>query len=60
MIVPDASAVVAALLHAGPARRLLAEEDLHAPHLLDAEVLSVLRSRKLAKLPLSTTADRLG
>lgn len=43
MIVVDASAAVSALLHDGQARRLLAGESIHAPHLVDAEVISVLR-----------------
>ncbi len=43
MIVADASAVVAGLLNAGPARQILASEALQAPHLLDVEVASVLR-----------------
>ncbi|MHB8589191.1 MAG: type II toxin-antitoxin system VapC family toxin [Candidatus Dormibacteraceae bacterium] len=43
MIVVDASAAVAALLNAGPARRALASDQLHAPHLVDSEVASVLR-----------------
>ncbi|KAF0653593.1 PilT protein domain-containing protein [Cyanobium sp. Copco_Reservoir_LC18] len=48
MIVADASAVVAALLNDGPARRSLASQPVHAPHLVDAEVLSVLRRLTLA------------
>ncbi|WP_441962386.1 type II toxin-antitoxin system VapC family toxin [Mycolicibacterium houstonense] len=43
MIVVDASAAVSALLNDGQARRLLASESVHAPHLVDAEVVSVLR-----------------
>ena len=43
MIVVDASAAVSALLHDGQARRLLADEPIHAPHLVDAEVVSALR-----------------
>lgn len=43
MIVIDASAVVAALLRAGAARHRLANDGLHAPHLLDSEVTDVLR-----------------
>ena len=43
MIVIDASAAVSALLNDGPARRLLTVESVHAPHLVDAEVVSVLR-----------------
>ena len=43
MIVVDASAAVSALVNAGPARQTLAEEQLHAPHLIDAEVANALR-----------------
>jgi predicted nucleic acid-binding protein len=43
VIVVDASAAVAALLNGGPARRLLASEQLHAPHLVDSEVANPLR-----------------
>lgn len=45
MIVVDASAALSALLNAGPARRVLAGEQLHAPHLIDTEVASGLRRR---------------
>lgn len=47
MIVVDASAVVAVLSARRPSRqlvdRLAADGDLHAPHLLDVEVLHALR-----------------
>ena len=43
MIVVDASAAVAGLLNDGQARRLLAAERLHAPHLIDSEIASALR-----------------
>lgn len=43
MIVLDASAALAALLNAGQARRLVSDDQLHAPHLVDAEVASGLR-----------------
>ena len=43
MIVLDASAAVSALLNAGPARHALAEEQIHVPHLIDAEVANALR-----------------
>ncbi len=43
MIVVDASAALSALLNAGPARHVLAEEQLHCPHLVDSEVTSGLR-----------------
>ncbi len=48
MIVADASAVVAALLNDGPARRNLASLPIHAPHLVDVEVVSVLRRLSLS------------
>lgn len=48
MIVVDASAALAALLNAGAARRKLAEEQLHVPHLVDSEVASGLRRRVAA------------
>jgi predicted nucleic acid-binding protein len=43
MIVLDASAAISALMNAGAARRMLAGEQLHAPHLIDTEVASGLR-----------------
>ena len=49
MIVVDASAAVAALLNAGPARQLLASEQLHAPHLVDSEVANALRRAAAAR-----------
>ena len=49
MIVVDASAALAALLNAGPARRSLALEQLHVPHLIDSEIASALRRHVLAK-----------
>lgn len=49
MIVVDASAALSALLNAGPARRALADEQLHAPHLIDTEVASGLRRNVQAK-----------
>lgn len=48
MIVVDASAALAALLNAGAARRALADEQLHVPHLVDSEVASGLRRRVAA------------
>jgi len=48
VIVLDASAAVAALLNDGNARRLVGSEGLHAPHLIDAEVVSALRRLVLA------------
>ncbi|MEW2481706.1 type II toxin-antitoxin system VapC family toxin [Mycobacterium sp. NPDC049093] len=50
MIVLDASAAVSGLLNDGPARRLLAAEAIHAPHLVDVEVVSVLRRQAAAGL----------
>lgn len=49
MIVVDASAAVSALLNVGPARRALAGEQLHAPHLIDSEVANALRRAALAR-----------
>lgn len=43
MIVVDASSAVLALLGDGDARRHLASEELHAPHLVDSEVAHALR-----------------
>lgn len=48
MIVVDASAALSALLKAGPARRALAGQQLHVPHLIDSEVASGLRGRVAA------------
>ncbi len=45
----DASAALSALLNAGPARRALASEQLHAPHLIDSEVANGLRRRGAAQ-----------
>lgn len=50
MIVVDASAGMSALLTAGPARRALATEQLHVPHLIDAEIANGLRRRVAARL----------
>lgn len=49
MIVVDASAALSALLNAGPARRALSVERLHAPHLIDSEVANGLRRRVTAQ-----------
>jgi len=57
VIVVDASAVVAALLHAGPARQCLRDQSLQAPHLLDLEVVSVLRRLNLQGSLASEKAD---
>lgn len=48
MIVVDASATISALLRGGSARRALANQQLHVPHLVDCEVASVLRRRLAA------------
>lgn len=58
MIVIDASAAAAALLNDGQARRLIAIEAVHAPHLVDAEVVSVLRRQVAAGLLNSAKARR--
>lgn len=54
MIVVDASGALSGLLNDGPARRALAGERLHAPHLVDSEVASGLRRRVAAQ---QLTAD---
>lgn len=43
MIVADASAALAALVGAGPARRALGSEQLHVAHLIDCEIANGLR-----------------
>ena len=48
MLVVDASVLVNALLLNGAARARLADANLQAPDLIDAEVLSVLRRLVLA------------
>lgn len=67
VVVVDASALIDALLIDGTARARLATASLHAPELIDAELLSVLRRLVLAgKLPERSawtaldTASRLG
>ena len=49
MIVVDASAALFALLSAGSARHILAAEQLHVPHLIDAEVASGFRRSVAAR-----------
>jgi predicted nucleic acid-binding protein len=49
VIVVDASAALSGLLNDGPARQLLATEQLHAPHLIDSEIASGLRRRVAAR-----------
>jgi len=56
VIVVDASAALSALLNAGPARRALAGERLHAPHLVDSEVAHALRRRVMAQQLLADAA----
>jgi len=47
VIVVDASVAISGLLREGPARDRLASDALHAPHVLDVEVLDVLRKLAL-------------
>lgn len=49
MIVVDASAALAALLNDGAARRTIAAEQIHVPHLIDPEIASGLRRRVAAR-----------
>jgi predicted nucleic acid-binding protein len=67
MVVIGASVLVAALLVAGPARERLASDNLQAPEVIDAELLSVLRRLVLADqlqeghaLQALATGNRLG
>jgi predicted nucleic acid-binding protein len=67
MVVIDASVLVDALLVAGPARERLANDNLQAPELIYADLLSVLRRLVLADklqeghaLQALATAERLG
>ncbi len=67
MLVIDASALVDALLLAGSARARLSADNLQAPELIDAELLSVLRRLVLTgkllesqALQALSTARRLG
>jgi predicted nucleic acid-binding protein len=50
VIVVDASALAEALLCGGPAADRLADDDLHAPHLVDAEVASAVRGQLLGSV----------
>ncbi|MHB8508382.1 MAG: type II toxin-antitoxin system VapC family toxin [Candidatus Dormibacteria bacterium] len=60
MIVVHASAAVAALLNAGPARAALAADQLHAPHLIDSEVANALRrSAASGRIPSTAAASAL-
>lgn len=62
MIVVDAAAALSALLDPGPARRALSDQQLHAPHLIDAEVANGLRrgvaARRLEADAAWTALDR--
>jgi predicted nucleic acid-binding protein len=49
VIVVDASAALAALFNDGPARQSLIDDRIHAPHLIDSEVMSGVRRRVLAR-----------
>lgn len=59
MIVVDASAALSALLNAGPARRAVAAEQLHVPHLIDAEIANAVRGRVAARKMSESTGWRL-
>jgi predicted nucleic acid-binding protein len=48
VIVIDASAAIAGLVNDGPARRRIAAEQLHIPHLIDSEVAGGLRRLVIA------------
>lgn len=58
MIVIDASVAVGALLGQQPARSLLADEELCAPHLIDSEVLDAFRKLVLRDAVPETAAQR--
>ena len=45
MIVVDASTAILGLLSDGDARHRIANEELHAPHLVDSEVVHALRAQ---------------
>jgi predicted nucleic acid-binding protein len=49
VIVLDASAALSGLLQDGAARATMSGQQLHAPHLVDSEVVSGLRRRVAAK-----------
>ena len=59
MIVVDASAALAGLLNAGPARRVLSDEPVHVPHLIDPEIANGLRRQVSARHVPTKTARRL-
>lgn len=58
MIVVDASAAMSALLTDGESRQQFSREQLHAPHLIDAEVASGLRGLVLANKISAQDAER--
>lgn len=58
MIVLDASAVVIGLLRDGEARRLLADEAVAVPHLVDAEVAHALRGQVTRQALAARDAER--
>src|SRR5215471_9755566 len=64
MIVVDASAMTELLLQTGLGQRiehrLLRDEDLHAPHLVDVEVVSALRRLvRMGELPADRAEDAI-
>ena len=59
MIVVDASAALTALLRRGEARQMLAIEQLHAPHLVDSEVVNGLRRQAAAGQVEAEAAKRI-
>ncbi len=56
MTVLDASAAISALLVDGPARAEISNQQSHAPHVIDSEVLQVLRRRELDGSTTGTSA----
>ena len=59
MIVVDASALVQALFGDAPARARLRDDELHAPFLVDSEVLNALRGHVLGGRLDGAHAERL-
>jgi predicted nucleic acid-binding protein len=59
VIVVDASAAVLALVNAGEARRRLQVEELHAPALVDSEVVHVIRRQERAGMLGPAEASRV-
>src|SRR5205807_6921156 len=59
VIVMDASAALTVLVNAGPARRALADDQVHVPHLIDSEVASGLRGQVAAGRVPAKTARKL-